>query len=76
MKCLKSSWIVMIVLAVISSAACTTLKNSAAKDPQKCEQDPKCQHRSDKSQDCITSCVDNYDCIQRCDQVNEPNRGL
>ncbi|MEO8877679.1 MAG: hypothetical protein ABI461_18950 [Polyangiaceae bacterium] len=65
-----------LVLMIAAASSCTTLKNSAAKDPQKCEQDPKCNHRSDKSQDCITACVDNYDCIQRCDQVNEPNRGL
>jgi hypothetical protein len=73
---LKISGLAMLLFATLASAACTTLKNSAAKDPQKCEQDPKCQHRSDKSQDCITACSDNYDCMQRCDQVNEPNRGL
>jgi hypothetical protein len=60
--------------AAIASSACTTMQNAAAKDPQKCERDPKCNHRSDKSQDCITACSDNYDCMQRCDQVNAPNR--
>jgi hypothetical protein len=59
---------------VLSITGCNTLKNSAAQDPQKCERDPKCNHKSDKSQDCPTVCADNYDCMQRCEQIAQPNR--
>jgi hypothetical protein len=71
---LRAAAATLLMSFALVASACTTLKNSAAQDPQKCERDPKCTHKSDKSQDCITACSDNYDCISRCDQVNEPNR--
>lgn len=69
------------VLMIVSSSmlflpACAAAEKAAAQDPQKCERDPKCNHKQDKSQDCITACSDNIDCISRCDQVNEPNKPL
>ncbi|HEY2733877.1 MAG TPA: hypothetical protein VGI70_07825 [Polyangiales bacterium] len=62
--------------SVVFFPACASVQNAAAQDPQKCERDPKCNHKQDKSQDCITACADNYDCMSRCDQVNEPNKPL
>jgi hypothetical protein len=35
----------------------------------KCERDPNCQRRFDKSQDCATQCVDNLECMKRCEMM-------
>jgi hypothetical protein len=51
------------------ATGCATLKNSAAQDPMKCEQDPKCTNHMDKSADCVTVCVDDPACIERCREV-------
>jgi len=56
-------------LLVASSAACSTLQQSAAQDPMKCERDPKCTGHQDKSKDCVTACVDDPACIDRCREV-------
>ncbi len=50
-------------------AACGAAQKAAARDPQKCERDPNCADKQDKSKDCITQCVDDIACIDRCRQV-------
>jgi hypothetical protein len=57
-------------LGASCALACTTLQASAAKDPQRCERDPKCASHQDKSKDCVTMCVDDPACIERCQEVN------
>jgi hypothetical protein len=62
----------MVVLAVVLAVcglACATVEKAAAQDPQKCERDPKCKGHQDKSRDCVTACVDDPACIDRCRQV-------
>ncbi len=49
---------------------CTQLQKAAAKDPQRCERDPKCQKR-DRANDCTTQCVDDPACMDRCQQFNQ-----
>jgi hypothetical protein len=58
-------------LCLLASAAfaCTTMQKAAAQDPMKCERDPKCTSHEDKSKDCVTTCVDDPACIDRCRQV-------
>jgi hypothetical protein len=48
---------------------CATLQKSAAEDPMKCERDPKCTAHQDKSKDCITVCIDDPECIDRCRMI-------
>jgi hypothetical protein len=55
----------------VVSSGCATLESAAAKDPMKCEQDPKCQSHQGKSADCVTACVDDPACIDRCREVND-----
>jgi hypothetical protein len=58
-------------LAVLCLAlgACRSLENAAAKDPVKCERDPNCTKRSEKSKDCATQCADNPECMKRCEMI-------
>jgi hypothetical protein len=64
----------LLFLLVVASCslglACSTVQNAAAQDPMKCERDPKCTSHQDKSKDCVTSCVDDPACIERCQEVN------
>jgi hypothetical protein len=56
-------------LAAIALGGCRSLENAAAKDPVKCERDPNCTKRSEKSRDCATQCADNPDCMRRCEMI-------
>jgi hypothetical protein len=51
------------------AVGCATMQNAAAQDPMKCERDPACASHQDKSKDCITACVDDPACIDRCRQI-------
>jgi hypothetical protein len=52
----------------VGAAGCRTLQAAAAKDPMRCERDPECLHRS-KADDCPSQCVDDIECIKRCEMV-------
>ena len=56
--------------AALGLFACAHLEKAAAKDPQRCERDPKCQKR-DRANDCSTQCVDDPACMDRCAQFNQ-----
>ena len=56
--------------------ACKTLEKSASEDPMKCERDPKCNKKRDKSADCSRQCNDDPACMDRCEQVQAPNGPL
>jgi len=58
-----------VVVAVLGSLACGATQAAAARDPMKCERDPNCTERADKSKDCITQCVDDPACTDRCREV-------
>jgi hypothetical protein len=53
-----------------ASFGCNSLQASAAKDPMKCERDPKCA-KHEKQFDCSTQCADDPACVDRCNQVNQ-----
>jgi hypothetical protein len=59
-----------LVFVCISVFGCNTVQNAAAQDPMKCERDPKCATHAEKSRDCVTVCVDDPACIDRCRQVS------
>ena len=50
-------------------SGCAATAAAAANDPMKCERDPNCVKKADKSKDCVTQCVDDPACIDRCRQV-------
>jgi hypothetical protein len=62
---------ILLGLALLAAPAlmgCGTLENSAAKDPMKCERDPKCK-KNDKANDCSTQCADDPACVDRCREI-------
>ena len=66
----------LLALATGSLGACKTLEKSASEDPMKCERDPKCNKKRDKSADCSRQCNDDPACMSRCEQVQAPNGPL
>jgi len=61
--------IALCFLVAVSVASCgQTLENAAAKDPQKCERDPKCK-KNDKANDCSAQCSDDPACVDRCREI-------
>ncbi len=59
----------LLACACACAAACGGIQAAAARDPQRCERDPTCVHRADKSKDCVSQCVDDPACIDRCREV-------
>ncbi len=58
-----------IVFTGLLVTACAATQSAAGNDPLRCERDPNCTHRADKSKDCVTQCVDDPACIDRCREV-------
>src|SRR5262249_14484496 len=56
------------LLAVSSSIGCAAATAAAAKDPMKCERDPKCASHQ-KAFDCSTQCTDDPACVERCSEI-------
>ena len=58
-----------IVLSLVAfDVGCGSLEKNAAKDPMKCERDPKCPNRR-RGNDCYTQCADDPACVDRCREV-------
>jgi hypothetical protein len=60
---------ILLVGLGLLAGGCSTVQSAAAQDPMKCERDPKCVGHQDKSKDCVSACVDDPACIDRCRQV-------
>jgi hypothetical protein len=65
-----------LALALVTLASCAAAQKAAKEDPMKCERDPKCEQKRGRTQDCSRQCSDDPACVERCEQVNYPNRGL
>jgi hypothetical protein len=66
------SWVgVRAVVLVSSLAACGTVEKAAAKDPMVCERDPNCSRGRSSYQDCYRQCVDDPQCVERCQSVQQ-----
>ena len=50
------------------ATGCGSLEAAAAKDPMKCERDPKCKNKS-RAADCNVQCADDPECVRRCEEV-------
>jgi hypothetical protein len=57
------------LFSVTCGLGCGSLESNAAKDPMKCERDPKCAKHS-KDYDCSQQCSDDPACVDRCREVN------
>jgi hypothetical protein len=55
-----------LLLVPVAAGGCRSLQANAAKDPQRCERDPNCANRADRSHDCAVQCADNPSCMDRC----------
>ena len=62
----------LVVLALVLSA-CAATERAAHEDPMKCERDPKCDKKRTKQSDCSTQCNDDPACMDRCEQIRQPN---
>jgi hypothetical protein len=62
--------------ALAGGVACSTVTNAAAKDPMQCERNPACSRGRASYADCTRQCVDDPECIARCDQVQKQNDQL
>lgn len=72
MRRMRPSAFALAILASFALAAhCGSMEKAAAKDPLKCERDPQCQSRGDKSKDCATQCADSADCMKRCEAIQQ-----
>jgi hypothetical protein len=60
---------VLLVGLLLKLTGCAATQAAAASDPMRCERDPNCVTKSDKSKDCVTQCVDDPACIDRCREV-------
>ena len=59
-----------VLLGLLTSAmACATTQAAAGRDPLRCERDPSCTEHADKAKDCVTQCVDDPACIDRCREI-------
>jgi hypothetical protein len=65
----RRSGAVLLVLLSALTFGCAGAQAAAARDPMRCERDPNCSERADKSKDCVTQCVDDPACIDRCREV-------
>jgi hypothetical protein len=67
---------VAVTFTLLASLAlgCKTLEGSAAKDPMKCERDPKCKNKS-RAYDCSAQCADDPECVRRCEEVQRSTGG-
>lgn len=62
-------WSAALVAIAIATMGCAASQKAAQKDPQKCERDPECAGKRGKSRDCTTQCVDNIECMERCESI-------
>jgi hypothetical protein len=51
---------------LLALSACAASERAAARDPQKCEQNPECAKNRGAYIDCSRQCADDPDCVDRC----------
>jgi hypothetical protein len=64
------------VCLVLGAAACAGAESAAARDPMKCERDPSCARARASYADCTRQCVDDAECVKRCEQVQKQGDSL
>jgi hypothetical protein len=71
---MKRALVLGLALSGAPLSGCHSLEAAAAKDPMKCERDPSCARHDERSRDCVTQCVDDPACIDRCREVTGQER--
>jgi len=56
---------------LLALSACGVAESAAARDPMMCERNPSCSKGRSSYADCTRQCVDDPDCIKRCEQVQK-----
>ena len=64
----------LVVVALLALGACAAAERGAREDPMKCERDPKCDKKRGRTFDCSAQCTDDPACMERCEQVQAPNK--
>jgi hypothetical protein len=59
----------LVLAFALVGLGCSAVEKAAARDPMRCERDPACAGKLDKSRDCATACADDVDCTRRCEEV-------
>jgi hypothetical protein len=64
---------VVLACAAVAGAvlSCSATQNAAARDPMRCERDPSCARGRSSYADCTKQCVDDPECMDRCQQVQQ-----
>jgi len=55
---------------------CASVGNAAQRDPMRCERDSKCEKKRTGITDCSRQCSDDPACVERCETIQVPNKGL
>jgi hypothetical protein len=68
---------IAVACLLLGGFACGSVTNAAAtRDPMKCERDPSCARARGSYSDCTRQCVDDAECVKRCEQVQKQNDSL
>lgn len=67
---------VLVLAALALAAGCGAAEKAAAKDPMHCERDPSCAKARGAYPDCTKQCVDDQECENRCEQVQQGTDSL
>ncbi|MDF2692087.1 MAG: hypothetical protein K0S65_470 [Labilithrix sp.] len=71
----KRTWApILVVAALFALGACNAAQRAAREDPMKCERDPKCDKKRGRTADCSMQCSDDPACMERCEQIQAPNK--
>jgi hypothetical protein len=65
-----------VALVAAAAPACASAQSAAARDPMKCERDPNCSRGRSSYADCTRQCVDNPECVARCEQIQRQVDGV
>lgn len=66
--------LVLSVLLTLVGSGCSAARRAAHEDPMRCERDPKCDKKRGRTADCSMQCSDDPACVERCEQVQAPNK--
>lgn len=59
---------------LLVAGGCARVRHAAEQDPMKCERDPKCESKRGRTQDCSMQCNDDPACMERCEQIQAPQK--
>lgn len=75
-RAVTAAFVAALAVMTLGGTGCGASQRAAQRDPMRCERDPQCQKRLNGVVDCSRQCNDDPACMDRCEQVQAPNRGL